>query len=140
MVSLLREEATVLTKLGKVDEGVALIKKSGGQKPAENQTVFQSPTEIKFSNYLFIAGLYAEAGRGAEAVAAANQAYALAEDKELRQIARLTLATAQESSGDFAAAEKTLRGILRENPKNPIALNNLGYFLTERGEKTRRVA
>ena len=134
-VSLLREEATILTETGKVDEGVALIKKSLNQKPARTEFVFQSPTEIKFSSYLFIAGLYAEAKRGAEAVAAANQAYALVEDKELRQIARLTLATAQQSGGDYIAAEKTLREILRENPKNPIALNNLGYFLTERGEK-----
>ena len=38
-------------------------------------------------------------------------------------------------SGDFAGAESTLRDILKESPNNPIALNNLGYFLLERGER-----
>jgi Flp pilus assembly protein TadD len=38
-------------------------------------------------------------------------------------------------SGDFAGAEATLRDILKESPNNPIALNNLGYFLLERNER-----
>ncbi len=38
-------------------------------------------------------------------------------------------------SGDFASAENTLRDILRQTPRNPIALNNLGYFLVERNVK-----
>lgn len=38
-------------------------------------------------------------------------------------------------SGDFKAAEETLRQLLRQMPDNPIALNNLGYFLLERDEK-----
>ena len=51
---------------------------------------------------------------------------------ERRQIARLTLATAQQKAGDFNSAEQTLREILKQTPDNPIALNNLGYFLIER--------
>jgi predicted Zn-dependent protease len=47
----------------------------------------------------------------------------------------LTLATAQQMSGDFRSAEQTLRAILSESPGNPIALNNLGYFLVERNER-----
>ena len=39
------------------------------------------------------------------------------------------------STGDFAGAENTLRDILKESPNNPIALNNLGYFLLERNER-----
>jgi predicted Zn-dependent protease len=38
-------------------------------------------------------------------------------------------------SGDFKSAETTLRDILKQSPGNPIALNNLGYFLLERDEK-----
>jgi Tfp pilus assembly protein PilF len=37
--------------------------------------------------------------------------------------------------GDYAAAETTLRDILKQTPGNPIALNNLGYFLLERNER-----
>ncbi len=38
-------------------------------------------------------------------------------------------------AGDYQAAEETLRQLLRQMPDNPIALNNLGYFLLERNEK-----
>jgi Flp pilus assembly protein TadD len=38
-------------------------------------------------------------------------------------------------SGDFKGAEATLRAILTESPGNPIAMNNLGYFLLERNER-----
>jgi Flp pilus assembly protein TadD len=38
-------------------------------------------------------------------------------------------------SGDFKGAEQTLRAILSESPGNPIAMNNLGYFLLERNER-----
>ena len=47
----------------------------------------------------------------------------------------MTLATAQQGSGDFAGAETTLCGLLQETPGNPIAMNNLGYFLLERNER-----
>ena len=50
-------------------------------------------------------------------------------------MAKLTLATAQQMAGEFAAAEATLREILKQTPGNPIALNNLGYFLLERNER-----
>jgi Tfp pilus assembly protein PilF len=84
---------------------------------------------------LFISNLYSQANRGKEAADAANQAYAVARGAERKQIARLTLATAQQMSGDFKAAEATLRELLRETPGNPIALNNLGYFLLDRDDK-----
>jgi tetratricopeptide (TPR) repeat protein len=97
-------------------------------------TIASQPRD-EFSDYLFISQLYSQANRGKEAIAAANQAAAIAVGAELRQIAKLTLATAQQTDGDFAAAEATLREILRESPDNPIALNNLGYFLLERNER-----
>ena len=142
---LLRLEATLLTENGKVDEGVALVKKLiGGQtaKPAvgsskdgETTVSVTVPNYDDFSNYLFISQLYSQAGRGTEAADAANQAYTVARGAERKQIAKLTLATARQTSGDYTGAETTLREILKETPRNPIALNNLGYFLLERGER-----
>lgn len=128
--SLLRLEASILTELGKVDQGVELIKPLLGKKLAVPSIMTDD-----FVNYLFISGLYSQAKRGREAIEAANQAYNITQDKERRQIAKLTLATAQQMSGDFRSAETTLRDILKQTPNNPIALNNLGYFLIERDEK-----
>ena len=143
----IRLEATLLTEIGKVDEAVVLIKKLMDTKSAgtpvtgstnENGTSSVSvalPAQDEFSNYLFISNLYSQASRSKDAVDAANQAYAVARGAERRQIAKLTLATAQQMGGDFRAAETTLRDILKETPGNPIALNNLGYFLLERDER-----
>jgi tetratricopeptide (TPR) repeat protein len=127
----LRQEATVLTQLGRVDEGVAIVKSLIGKK----KTGVLSPMFDDFTNYLFISMLYSDAKRGKEAVEAANQAMEIAGSEDRKQIAKLTLATAQQNSGDVNGAEKTLREILAESPNNPIAQNNLGYFLAERGEK-----
>jgi predicted Zn-dependent protease len=93
------------------------------------------PASDAFSNYLFISNLYSQANRGKEAVDAANEAYTVARGSERKQIARLTLATAQQMSNDFKGAETTLRELLKETPGNPIAMNNLGYFLLERDER-----
>ncbi len=127
----LRSEAMVLTELGRVDEGVAIVRTLIGKQNPKSPSIMYDD----FSNHLFIAILYGEAKRGKDAVAAANQALAVAGDEERKQIALLTLATGQQVSGDFPAAESTLRGILKQTPQNPIALNNLGYFLVERNEK-----
>ena len=143
----LRLEATLLTETGKVDEGVALIKKimdarsvtppvtTSGTGLGGDSVAIAVPGSDAFSNYLFISGLYTQANRGKEAADAANQAYAVARGAERKQIARLTLATAQQMSGDVKAAEATLRELLKETPGNPIALNNLGYFLLDRDDK-----
>jgi tetratricopeptide (TPR) repeat protein len=127
----LRQEATVLTELGRVDEGVTIVKTLIGKK----KTGVLSPMYDDFTNYLFISMLYSDAKRGREAVEFANQAMEIAGSEERKQIAKLSLATAQQNSGDFKGAETTLRGILAESPNNPIAQNNLGYFLAERSEK-----
>jgi Tfp pilus assembly protein PilF len=94
-----------------------------------------TPMYDDFTNYLFISMLYSDAKRGAEAIEAANQAHQIAGSEDRKQIAKLTLATAQQNAGNFKAAETTLRDILAESPNNPIAQNNLGYFLAERNEK-----
>ncbi len=144
--SLLRLEATTLTDLGKVDEAVTLVKSLIGKKmPPPNpstvgkngETVVRigSPMYDDFSNYIFISNLYSQAKRGKEAVEAVNQAITAAQSSDRKEIGKLTLATVQQSAGDFQGAETTLRDIIKNSPQNPIALNNLGYFLAERGEK-----
>lgn len=124
---LLRLEASVLTEMGQIIEAVALI------KPLLNKT--PSPQYDDFTNYIFIATLYNEAGRGSEAIQTANQALTAARNEEEKQIAKTVLASAQQVSGDFTSAEATLRTLLKQTPRNPMALNNLGYFLIERNVK-----
>lgn len=130
----LRLEATLLAETGKVDEGVKLMMDA---MKASNRAGSQANILVddEFSNYLFISSLYSQANRGKDAAAAARSALAVAKSPERQQIANLTLATAQNASGDFQGAEQTLRSILKTSPNNPIALNNLGYFLLERNER-----
>jgi len=142
-----RQEATLLTELGRVDEAVVEYRKFMAARPqgvpvgatqsgggSTTGAVDRVPIDI-FSNLLFISSLYSQANRGKEAVETANQALAAARGAERKQIARLSIASALQMSGDMAGAEATLRDILKESPGNPIALNNLGYFLLERNEK-----
>jgi tetratricopeptide (TPR) repeat protein len=141
-------EATLLTENGKVDEAVGLVKNliekkkiktvtniGIGEGTGQGNSIGSVQMTDDFSNYLFISNLYSQAGRGKEAIEAANLAYTIAQGAERKQIAKLTLATAQQMSGDFLGAETTLREILKQMPDNPIALNNLGYFLVERNIK-----
>jgi tetratricopeptide (TPR) repeat protein len=127
----LRLEATLLTETGMVDEAVAAFTKATAPRTGGDGKVI---AQDDFSNYLFISNLYTQANRSKEAADAANRAYDVARGNERKQIARLTLATAQNRAGDRKGAEATLREILKQSPDNPIALNNLGYFLLERGE------
>jgi len=145
--ALLRLEATILTDIGKTEEAVALIKSligkktivrtdsaAGGQN-GDGIITLSSPMADDFSNYIFISSLYAQAKRHKEAIEAINQAYSSAQSSDRKEITKLMLATAQQAAGDLQGAETTLREILKQSPQNPIALNNLGYFLAERGEK-----
>lgn len=134
--SLLKLEADILTELGKVDEGVALLQALIADKATLNPVGSNPPVLYDdFANYLYISNLYSQAKRGKAAVEAANQALAIANGNERKQIAKLTLATAYQMAGNFKAAEDGLREVLRLSPNNPFALNNLGYFLLERNEK-----
>jgi tetratricopeptide (TPR) repeat protein len=129
-ITLLRLEAMLLAETGQVDQGADLIK----QRMSSASKVLTRPDD-DFSNYLYIFQLYNEAGRGAEALAAAEQALAAASNEERRQIARIMMATANQTAGKYDEAETILRDILKQSPNNPIAMNNLGYFLLERDEK-----
>ena len=122
---LLRLEAFTLADLGRVEEAVGLIRPrlTGGAGDYEE--------------YLVLANLLMNAGRGGEAVEAANKAVGLAAADEPQQAtnALLMLSSAQERAGDTKGSEETLRKILAKDPNNSTALNNLGYFLAERNER-----
>jgi tetratricopeptide (TPR) repeat protein len=134
--SLLKLEAEVLTENGKVDEGVALLKALIGKKTSINPNGSNPPIlNDDFSNYLYISNLYSQAKRGKEAIEAANQALLIAKGSDRLNIAKVTLASAYQMAGNFQASEKELREVLALSPENPLALNNLGYFLLERNEK-----
>lgn len=120
-----RLEATVLAELGRVDEAAKLL-------GARLKGVAED-----YEEYLNIANLYMEAGRGREAVEAARKALELApaDQTELVTQALFMLSSAQERAGDSKGSEETLQRILSTEPNNPTALNNLGYFLVERNER-----
>jgi tetratricopeptide (TPR) repeat protein len=118
-------EAQTLADLGRVDEAVTLLRAQ------------LKGTAQDFNNYLTIASLYTQAGRGREGVEAARKALELAPagQQQYSNAALLTLASAQERAGDPKGSEESLRRVLEKDPDNATALNNLGYFLVERNER-----
>jgi tetratricopeptide (TPR) repeat protein len=124
--ALLRLEATTLAELGRVEEAAQLLRARLSGNPAQD-----------YSTQLTIASVYLEAGRAKEAVAAATRLVEMtpADQPELMKQSLVMLSSAQERAGEFKAAEESLRRILARDPEDATALNNLGYFLTERGER-----
>ena len=121
----LRLEAQTLSDLGRVDEGVALLR-----------TLLKGSAN-DFNEYLIISGLYLQSTRAADAVVAARKALELAPAgrPDMTEAALITLSSAQERAGDPKGSEESLRRILATDPNNATALNNLGYFLVERNER-----
>jgi tetratricopeptide (TPR) repeat protein len=121
----LRLEAQTLADLGRVDEGVALLR-----------TLLKGSVD-DFDEYLVISALYLQSTRAADAVVAARKALELAPAgrPDMTEAALITLSSAQERAGDPKGSEESLRRILAGDPNNATALNNLGYFLVERNER-----
>jgi predicted Zn-dependent protease len=134
-IEFLLLEAVALTELGRVDEGVTLLRSQLSQGDKASQA--ENASLQDFELYLRISALYLEAGRGTEAVEAARKAIALtpAERPDLSTAALITLSSAQERAGDNKGAEDSLRQVLAKDPDNATALNNLGYFLVEHNER-----
>ncbi len=123
--TLLRLETEALADLGRVEEAVRL-RRARLKGTAED-----------FSEYAAITLLLMGVGRGAEAVESARQGLELVrrDSPALTNQALMLLASAQERAGDPKGSEESLRRVLAEEPNNPTALNNLGYFLAERNER-----
>ena len=119
-------EAETLAELGQVEEGATLLRAR-----------ISGDAQDDFLVYLSIANLYLQAGRGKEAVIAARKLLEIAppDQPQLTTQALIMLASAQERAGDPKGAEESLRRILSKVPNDPTALNNLGYFFIERGER-----
>jgi tetratricopeptide (TPR) repeat protein len=132
-VTLLRQEATLLMESGQVDQAVSIIQQRIDSFKANTEGGFPR-LDDDFSNYVFISQIYNEAGRGTDAAAAAQKAMSVAGSDDRRQIAQLMTATAYHTAKQYERSETILRDIIKASPRNPIALNNLGYFLLERGE------
>jgi tetratricopeptide (TPR) repeat protein len=122
---LLRLEAQTLAEIGRTEEALALLRPRLKGDASD------------FEEYLFMSNVLMSAGKGTEAVEAARKALALAsaEDPAQTTNALIMLSSAQERAGDTKGAEETLRQVLAKDAKNPTALNNLGYFLTEHDQK-----
>lgn len=122
---LLQLEVFSLAELNRVDEAAALLR---GRLKGESSD---------FADYLLLANLLTNAKRGGEAVEAARKAVALAAPNSPGDLtnALIVLSSALESSGDVKGSEESLRRILAKEPNHATALNNLGYYLTERNER-----
>jgi tetratricopeptide (TPR) repeat protein len=119
-------EAETLAELGQIEEGATLLRAR-----------ITGKFEDDYPAYLSIANLYLQAGRGKEAVVAARKLLELAPPDQPQLVAQalIMLASSQERAGDPKGAEESLRRILAKTPNDATALNNLGYFLAERGER-----
>jgi tetratricopeptide (TPR) repeat protein len=130
-----RTEAALLTDSGKVNEAVALLRAKIPAAPATEAN--RPPSSDEFILLLTISSLYSQAGQPNNAITVAKDALsrAPANSPGFATAALLTLASAQERARDYKGAEESLRKILERDPDNATALNNLGYFLAERGER-----
>lgn len=119
-------EAETLAELGQIEQGATLLRAR-----------ITGKVEDDYPAYLSIANLYLQAGRGKEAVAAARKLLEVVppDQPQLVTQALIMLASSQERAGDTKGAEESLRRILSKTPNDATALNNLGYFLAERGER-----
>ncbi|HEX8097218.1 MAG TPA: tetratricopeptide repeat protein [Pyrinomonadaceae bacterium] len=117
--------ARAKARSGKVDEAVTLMR----------SRLTGSLEDIEV--YLQISYLYSQAGRPRDAVEAARKALELAppDRQDIAAQALIALSSAQQRAGDLKGSEDSLRRVLAKDPNNPVALNNLGYFLVERNER-----
>lgn len=113
-------EAQALGELGKPSDGVAILRPLLiGSK--EDSRVYQFMAVVQMSgNDLDGAGKSIK-----EAIKLDK------EDSDLQ----ITLSSWQDRVKQYKESEETLRSVLKVDPNNATALNNLGYFLTERNER-----
>jgi tetratricopeptide (TPR) repeat protein len=113
-------QAQALGGLGRLDEAVALL---DGLLTGSTEDIEVLSTKAQ---------VLSEAERYKEAEAAIQEA--LRRDPRNNMLL-IQLSLTQERLNRFAEAEATLRMLLDRDPDNAVALNNLGYYLAERGER-----
>lgn len=118
-------EALILADLKRFDESVDLL-----------QTMVRGIPESKVedaSAHVVMSGILLQQGDLAAAEKSVRKAIELNPDSP---DAMIQLSSILDRSGKFDEAEKTLRDVIKTDPTNATALNNLGYFLIERGRGT----
>jgi tetratricopeptide (TPR) repeat protein len=117
-------EALILGDLGNYQESIELLRgmiKGSAEEAAEDASVL-----------MILSSIQMQGGQLREAEATVRKALELnARDADLL----IQLSSVQDRAGQHRAAEQTLREVLEREPENATALNNLGYFLLERGER-----
>jgi tetratricopeptide (TPR) repeat protein len=117
---LLRLNAQALARVGKADQGIALLESAVGSHGDE-----------PFA-YIALAQSLADADRGPQAVKVLQDAQAkFPEDNSIA----FELGSTFDKQKKFADAEASFRQVLEREPENAAALNYLGYMLAERGER-----
>ncbi|MEK7830589.1 MAG: tetratricopeptide repeat protein [Acidobacteriota bacterium] len=122
--SLKYTEALILSDLKRPDESAELLRSLLKGRPDD--------TTEDAGIYLLISGVYLQHGKLKEAEEAARKSINLNPDDPESTV---RLSSVLEKTGQHAAAEKALRDLLRQHPDNSVALNNLGYFLLEHGNR-----
>lgn len=122
--SLKLTRALILSDLRRFNEGLELLR---GLLSGKSEAATEDA-----SVYLMLSSTELQAGDFKAAEASIRKAIALNPD-DLNLL--IQLGSVQDRAEQFKEAEATLREILRREPDNATALNNLGYFLIERGER-----
>lgn len=117
-------EALLLAEQQRFDESAEMLRDMVRGRPedaTDDATVF-----------LWLSNVQTQAAQLSEAESAVRQALALnPADPEIL----LQLSQVQKRAGQYEAAEQTLRDLLARQPDHAAALNTLGHFLLERGER-----
>ncbi|MGE0866419.1 MAG: tetratricopeptide repeat protein [Vicinamibacterales bacterium] len=115
-----RLHAQALAKGGKAAEALRLMEAGAAKNPTSREYV------------VGLADLYAEQKRSDDAVRMLEQARKTFGDDE---VLTMRMATAYESGGKLAEAEKELRRLVADDPLNASALNSLSYMFADRGTR-----
>jgi tetratricopeptide (TPR) repeat protein len=110
--------ARALADAGKTREGAELL----------NKMLMADPSNVDI--YVNLSQVYLQGKKYSEA----EKVLRRAEDHKLdSERVKFQLATIYEQQKDFDRAEVLFKEILKDNPKNAVALNYIGYMLADRG-------
>ncbi|MGE0131832.1 MAG: tetratricopeptide repeat protein [Blastocatellales bacterium] len=120
--SLKFTEAIILSEMKRFNDGVELLRSMIKGQP-------ETSTDDA-SVYLILSSLQMQSGELKAAEESARKALELSPDDPQGLI---QLSSILDRTGRHEMSEKILRDLLKREPDNATALNNLGYFMVERG-------